>query len=195
MKECIKCVRKKWVYHNKAKIKIIAKRYRDKNKHKMQEWRSKNKDKIAQQTRTYYLSNKEKIDKYRNEYKKNKRISNPSYKLRSNISRTISRYITISDGSKNNNSCLEYLSYTINELRIHLEFQFESWMTWDNYGIYQKTWNDHDPSTWTWNIDHIMPQSKLPYDSMDHPNFKKCWSLSNLRPLSAKQNLYKGANL
>ena len=47
-----------------------------------------------------------------------------------------------------------------------------------------KTWNDNDQSTWTWNIDHIIPQSTLPYTSMDDEIFKKCWALENLRPLS-----------
>jgi len=50
----------------------------------------------------------------------------------------------------------------------------------------------NDQSTWTWQIDHIIPHSDLPYDSMDHPNFQKCWALDNLRPLSAKQNLEEG---
>lgn len=73
-----------------------------------------------------------------------------------------------------------------------MESQFEQWMTWDNWGNYNsEQWDDRDISTWTWHIDHIIPQSKLLYDSMDHSNFKKCWSLDNLRPLSAKANLIK----
>lgn len=30
--------------------------------------------------------------------------------------------------------------------------------------------------------------NSLPYTSMEDENFQKCWALSNLRPLSAKQN-------
>jgi hypothetical protein len=67
-------------------------------------------------------------------------------------------------------------------------------MNWDNYGKYNpKTWDDNDSSTWKWNIDHIIPQAKLPYTSEKDVNFKKCWSLNNLRPYSAKQNLLDGA--
>lgn len=81
------------------------------------------------------------------------------------------------------------------ELKEHLERQFESWMTWDNQGRYSaETWDDNDPTTWKWQMDHIIPHSDLPYASMDEDNFKKCWALSNLRPLSAKQNMYDGAN-
>lgn len=66
-------------------------------------------------------------------------------------------------------------------------------MTWNNWGMYRsKTWDDNDPVTWTWQIDHIIPCSDLPYLSMEDENFKKCWALENLRPYSAKQNLFDG---
>jgi hypothetical protein len=53
-------------------------------------------------------------------------------------------------------------------------------------------YDETNSETWTWNIDHIIPQSKLPYVSMEDENFKKCWALNNLRPLSSKVNLEKG---
>ena len=85
------------------------------------------------------------------------------------------------------------LPYSINELKQHLESQFEPWMNWKNYGPYNaKNWNDNDPSTWTWQIDHITPASDLKYSSAQDENFKKCWALENLRPYSAKQNLIDG---
>jgi hypothetical protein len=66
-------------------------------------------------------------------------------------------------------------------------------MTWENHGAYQSSkWDDNDISTWKWQIDHIIPQHKLPYSSMEDENFKKCWALENLRPYSAKQNLLDG---
>jgi hypothetical protein len=67
-------------------------------------------------------------------------------------------------------------------------------MTWENYGSYSsKIWDDDNVSIWTWQIDHIIPQSCLPYASMEDDNFNKCWALENLRPLSAKQNYLDGA--
>ena len=54
------------------------------------------------------------------------------------------------------------------------------------------TWDDSDPATWTWQIDHIIPQSDLPYTSMTDYNFRRCWALENLRPFSAKQNQLDG---
>ncbi len=88
---------------------------------------------------------------------------------------------------------MKYLGYTIKELKQHLESQFEPWMNWNNHGKYKcDTWNDNDSSTWTWQIDHIIPQCTLLYMSMEDKNFKKCWALNNLRPLSAKENIIKG---
>lgn len=125
-------------------------------------------------------------------YNKNRRESNPAHKLRSTITTLISRTIK-SKGSHKKGSSTKYLPYTFEELRSYIENLFEPWMTWENYGIYNvRTWNDHDSTTWTWNIDHIIPQSTLPYISMEDENFKKCWSLENLRPYSAKQNLVDG---
>jgi hypothetical protein len=100
---------------------------------------------------------------------------------------------------------LEYLWPTyFDDLKKYIEAQFslpanlidgEPWMTWENWTIYDpKTWDDNNPTTWTWNIDHIIPRSDLPYTSMEDENFKKCWSLENLRPLSAKQNVLDGVN-
>jgi len=131
------------------------------------------------------------------EYKKNlnkaklrsKRLRKEDFNfvIRRSVSHFIWKNLKNNNSNKNGHSCLEFLEYSIEDLKEHLEKQFESWMNWKNYGKYSKVWND-DQSTWTWQIDHIIPQSCLPYVSMEDDNFKKCWALSNLRPLSAKEN-------
>ena len=109
------------------------------------------------------------------------------------ISKNINKCLKNNNSSKNGESCLKYLPFTIDQLKEYLEKQFEPWMTWENHGKYtREAWNDDDPSTWVWNIDHIIPQDALPYTSMTDENFKKCWALENLRPLSAKENVIKG---
>lgn len=114
----------------------------------------------------------------------------PSQKIRKNVSRVIARALT---NGKCGDSCTKYLPYSFEDLKIHLEAQFENWMSWDNYGLYvAKSWDDKNPATWTWSIDHIVPQSQLPYNSMEDENFKRCWDLSNLRPLSSKTNFLEG---
>ena len=68
-------------------------------------------------------------------------------------------------------------------------------MNWGNHGKMDfKNWDNNDPNTWTWQLDHIIPHSEFNYTSMDDQAFKDCWALSNLRPLSAKQNHKDGVN-
>lgn len=118
----------------------------------------------------------------------------PHFFLKTSISYSIWKALKKNNSSKHTRS-LKSLNYTLQELKFHLESLFESWMSWNNYGSYTKsTWDDNNPFTWTWNIDHIIPQSDLPYSSMEDDNFKTCWSLSNLRPYSSKQNLLDGIN-
>lgn len=103
-------------------------------------------------------------------------------RLKKNTARAVRLALQRSGGSKMGESTFDYLPYTVEELREHLEAQFDNKMSWDNWGTY-------------WHIDHIFPQSRLPYDSLDHPNFQKCWALSNLQPLEAKANQSKGAKI
>jgi hypothetical protein len=86
-----------------------------------------------------------------------------------------------------------YLPYSSKDLKLHIERQFEPWMAWWNRGRYiADHWKDNDSSTWKWQIDHIIPVSTFKYLSVADEDFHKCWSLENLRPLSAKQNLLDG---
>lgn len=114
---------------------------------------------------------------------RNRRKNDPAWKLKKNVGSSIARSMA-SRGNKKEASCFEYLDYTAEELRVHLEEQFEPWMSWEN-------WGKASNSERTWHIDHIYPHSKLPYDSLEHPNFKKCWALENLRPLCAIENIKK----
>lgn len=121
------------------------------------------------------------------------RKTDPAYRIHKSVSYSIWCCLKNNDSSKNNQSCSQFLTYSDQELKEHLEKQFESWMSWNNYGAYRRSvWDDNDPSTWTWQIDHIIPQSDLPYQSMEDEKFKICWSLTNLRPYSSKQNLLDG---
>lgn len=129
----------------------------------------------------------------------NKRLkSDINFKLRREMSRAIGCALKIQGSSKNNNSILDYLPYSIQELKEHLEKQFQvpgnEWMNWGNRGVYKlDKWKDDDISTWVWNIDHIIAQANFKYISMENEDFLKCWALSNLRPYSAKQNILEGS--
>jgi hypothetical protein len=121
----------------------------------------------------------------RRELDRERRKNDKCLVLRHNISRDIWRALKRNKGGKHGSSVAKHLSYTIQQLKEHLESQFESWMNWENHGRY-------DCNKRTWQLDHIVPQSLLPYDSMEHENFQKCWALSNIRPLEARENIIKG---
>lgn len=156
-------------------------------------WRKKNAEKEQAARQRYYTKHRKDILEYKKNHKRSRWHTDPSYRLRITVSRFIHRAIN-KTGSKGG-SFLDFVDYSMDELRQYIEGRFEGWMTWNNQGVYHPTrWNDNDQSTWTWQLDHIIPQSDLPYNSMTDDNFKKCWALNNLRPISAKLNHEDGVH-
>jgi len=148
-------------------------------------WRAENKEKVNETQRRYREKHREKIrerkkseegKRYAREYIQRRRQTEPAFRMKSIVSRQVHHALS---GKHKAVSTFDALPYTPEQLAEHLEKQFDDKMTWDNYGSY-------------WSMDHIYPQSKLPYDSMEHPNFAKCWALENLRPLEHKANIIKG---
>lgn len=80
--------------------------------------------------------------------------------------------------AKSGRSWESLVGYTLDDLMAHLESQFQPGMTWENYG--------------EWHIDHRRPISDFTFASPDDPEFKECWSLWNLQPLWAFDNISKG---
>lgn len=196
-KEKIKINKTKYNYKNKEKIKNYMKEYRLKNKvilsNKNKEYEKKNKEKRDIIRKEYYQNNKQKILNRQYAVISRKIKNDPIFKLRSDISKLMCHYLKKCNKNKDNKSILNILPYSIEDLKIHLEKQFEPWMNWNNRGVYRMLeWDDNNTATWKWQIDHIIPHSKFNYKSINDENFKKCWSLNNLRPLSAKENLIKG---
>ena len=189
--------KKEYYQENREEILQDRKEYYEEHKEEKIEYNKQyyqeNKETIFEKDKEYRAKNKFKIRKYHNDYNRNRRLNDPNYRLRTTVSANIGYYLKSNNSSKDGNSCLNYLPYTMDELKNYLEERFESWMIWDDYGKYDTdTWNDNEQSTWTWQIDHIIPQSLLPYTNMADENFKKCWSLDNLRPLNSKQNFLDG---
>ena len=81
-------------------------------------------------------------------------------------------------GYKKSNYTLKLLGCSINEVRQHLENQFQDGMTWKNYGKNG------------WHVDHIKPLSL--FDLTQEEEQKKAFHYTNLQPLWAKDNLSKG---
>ena len=178
---------------NKATIRIKAKKYRIKNREylslKDKEKYLKNREKIILRVKNNYIKNRERILEKSNEYKKKRMEIDPIFKLRVNFSTAFRNALKARGLSKSNNSTFGILPYTKEQLKAHLESQFEPWMNWENYG------GRLNNTRKTWHIDHKIAQSRLPYDSTEHPNFKICWALDNLRPLEKMENKIKGDKL
>jgi hypothetical protein len=177
--------------------------YRNPNNSETHKWCPKCERKLERTAENFYRAKskpdgfgavcKECKDNYKKSYDKTdkaiklrkerreKKMKNPAFRLRRNVSRSILFAIRREKGSKLGESVLKHLPYSQEELREHLESQFEDWMTWENYG--------NKPGCWS--LDHIIPQKKLPYDSFEHPNFQRCWALENLRPLNHLENVRK----
>jgi hypothetical protein len=191
-KDCKKTYQSLYYKNNLEKIETYRQNYYFDNKKILIENQKKRsesrKDQISLYQREYRKNNNKKYKQYR----KNRK-SNIFYKFRNLISNAIYQALKINKSTKNNISCFKYLNYSVQDLKFHLESKFEPWMNWENHGSYNyQSWDDNNPLTWTWNIDHIIPQSLLPFSSMNDENFKKCWSLNNLRPLSSKKNILDG---
>ena len=69
------------------------------------------------------------------------------------------------------------------------------------FGYSEQEWRDHVSANWSkgmsmanrkqWHIDHSRPKVTFEYESRTDPAFRECWSLDNLRPMWAKDNLRK----
>lgn len=176
---------------NKKNAKSRAKRRVQNRKYQIEyNKRPGRKEAQAEYDRQYYTLNKDKIVKRATDHTRKKRATDPIFRMKEIISNSIGQALKKRGSKKNGNSTFKFLPYSLEELRQHLEAQFEPWMTWDNHGVYRlDIWDDNNSSTWTWQVDHIIPHSMFNYTSMKDESFQKCWALENLRPYSAKQNI------
>lgn len=108
-----------------------------------------------------------------------RRLRNPTRRLRNRVGGRM-REALLSTGSAKPFGVFRHLPYTLDELRTHLERTFLPGMTWQNMHL--------------WHIDHIVPVAAFECTSVDSPDFKRCWALSNLRAAWATDNLSKGAS-
>jgi hypothetical protein len=142
------------------------------------------KQKIATRERTRIKAR----ERYRNDpsilrrmvERQNDRYKNdPKFRLNIRIRNSIGKHLR---GEKCGRHWEDLVGWTINDLQKHITKQLRAGMTWDNYGEY-------------WHIDHKVPVSAHNFKTEKDIDFKKCWSLKNLQPLEAKENLSKNNKL
>jgi len=102
-----------------------------------------NKEKVAKYKSEHTKKNKDKITKYKTTYQRNRRKTDPIFKLKSSISKLI-RQSFKKKGLLKSNKTIEILGCSIEEFKNHLESKFTDNMNWSNHG-------------YVWDIDHIIP--------------------------------------
>lgn len=132
-------------------------------------------EKQRQYTADYRERNLEKAKRQARESAKRRREC-PKYRLMANAGRRMRDLI------KGVNGTSKHFPFTKEEIIRHMERQFTSGMSWENYGSY-------------WHVDHIIPVSSFEPKSRDCPEMMACWSLSNLRPMKAFDNMSKSAKI
>lgn len=107
---------------------------------------------------------------------RDKRKNDPLYKFKKNFTNKLRKSLK-SWGGKNTRT-INILELSINDFRAYLETQFEPWMSWDNYGLYNGEFN------YGWDIDHIIPTST----ATTIEEIYKLNHYTNLKPLCSKVN-------
>ena len=169
--------------HKENKLKYLkqyTKEYKNKIKAYNKEYSIKNRSKIRETSRAYYQEHKEEIkekqklyyQKHKEEMKLKNRLRHHNNKFKRNFSTAISYALK---GAKSERHWEDLVSYNLQQLKEYIEAQFIPPMSWDNYGTY-------------WELDHIIPQNLFHFTTPEDIDFKICWSLANLRPLTVYEN-------
>ena len=100
--------------------------------------------------------------------------NDPQFKTRTQFKKKLQRLLR---GKYDDRFSLYFVGCTKEQLREHIESQFEHGMSWDNYGLKG------------WVADHIRPMCK--FNLLDPGQVKECFHFSNLKPLWYEQNRRK----
>ena len=166
-KDCGRAAIIEWRSNNPERVKAASARYRKNNP-----------EKVKAASTKYREDNMDKVRVRSTRYERNRRATDPSYKLVRNIRNSIN---TALSGNYKSGHTIELLGCSIEYLRTYLEKQFKPGMTWNNYGKYG------------WHIDHIIPVTY--FDHSDSEQQWRAWHYTNLRPLWAKDNLKKNKKI
>jgi hypothetical protein len=157
---------KKWQEENPEKMKAYRKTwYYDHG----------GKEKAREYEKNIGIEIRAKIKKKRNEHLRLRRKIDKKYKLSADVRVSVWKALKY---KRNNINLSKKLGYAIEELRKHLEKQFDDKMAWGNYGSY-------------WGIDHKKPISLFNFSDINDKEFKLCWKLTNLQPLEKLENIHK----
>lgn len=158
----------------KEKVKLWTNNNLDRHIEYQKQYQIDNADRIRQLHKEWTENNKDHL-KERNKLNKRKRRQKPEYRLLENLRNRLGRAVR---GSKSDRT-INLIGCDIDMLKTYIERQFQSGMTWDNYG--------------KWHIDHIKPCAL--FDLTNEEEQRKCFHYTNLQPLWALDNLKKSAKI
>jgi len=157
------------------------KSYREKNikkiKNKSKKYAEKNKERIKEYKKQWYLKNKSKVISRVTKRHKERLHSDINYRLSVYLRCRLNSALRHKT-SRKSGSFVRDLGSSIEELKQHLEAQFQPGMTWENHG--------------EWHIDHIKPLAS--FNLSDRAQFLEACHFTNLQPLWAEDNIMKGVN-
>ncbi len=175
-KERIKERRKEYFKEYWQANKERAKEYRQANKEKInkrhKEYYQANKEKRKERDKEYYQANKERISESRKKYQRERKKTDPLFKMCGNL-RTRTWKAFKNKGYSKNTKTQKMLGIDWEVAKQHIERQFTKGMNWNNYG--------------EWHIDHIIPLSS----ASTSERLKELCHYTNLQPLWAEDNLSK----
>jgi hypothetical protein len=173
--EKIKENSKKYIEENREKLKIKWREYRENNKEKINKWFEDNKEYRKEYKEKY--RNREDIKSKRNSDRKERKKIDKVYLIKENTRSRIYNLLK-SKGYKKNLKTEIIVGCSFEELKLYLESKFETWMNWDNYGLYNGKLN------YGWDIDHIIPLCS----ALKEEDVIKLNHYTNLQPLCSKVN-------
>ena len=168
---------KEYYEANKDKFKEYYEANKENIKEKIKNYYKINKGGVKEKKKEYYENNKQARLEYQRKYKINRKLNDPLFKLTRNIRNAI-RKSFINNGYKKTSKTFLILGCSFEEFKQHLESKFETWMTWDNYGLYNGTAN------YGWDIDHIIPSST----ALTEEDVIKLNHYTNLQPMCSYYN-------
>ena len=139
-----------------------------------------NRDKLIAKQLEYNSKNNRSFIANSSKYKRERRMNDHVFCMRERVSCLV-RQGLISRSAKKTGSIWKVLGYSPIDLVRHIESKFKDGMSWENRSM--------------WHIDHIIPQSLFEFSSIHDDQFKRCWSLDNLQPLWANDNIRKSNNI
>ena len=175
--KCAKKFGERSYYHrNKEKRKANTLKWRDSNKDRwneymseyMSEYKPRNPKKIIKAS----PEKTECLKKYNREYHKNRRKTDPLFKLEGAL-RTRIVYAFKAKGFKKEEKTVDLLGTDFNTASQHIESLFKEGMSWDNHG--------------EWEIDHIKPFATAKTEE----DLKNLCHYKNLQPLWKSENRQK----